>query len=91
MTRPNIEGINKRLDASLNNSQNPHSCFCWDITLCLAYISSLEAKVEKMQKALEEIQEGAGPFSMDQLTHAENTIDAMKGFARQALENTEDK
>ena len=32
-------------------------------------------------EALEEIGEGKGPYSRDQLTYAENTIDAMKALA----------
>ena len=35
--------------------------------------------------ALEEIAEGAGPYSMDPLQHASNTIEAMKELARAAL------
>ena len=36
-------------------------------------------------KVLEEIQLGRGPYSRAQLTHAENTIDAMKELARTAI------
>lgn len=39
----------------------------------------------RYKTALEEIAKGEGPFSMDQLTHAGNTIDAMKGLAIEAL------
>lgn len=35
--------------------------------------------------ALEEIAEGAGPFSQDPLEHAANTIEAMKELARAAI------
>jgi len=35
--------------------------------------------------ALEEISKGVGPFSQDHLTHAKNTIEAMKGLARAAI------
>ncbi len=40
---------------------------------------------EALVRALEEIAEGAGPFSRDPLTHAENCIDDMKERARAAL------
>ena len=43
---------------------------------------------EKMRKALQEISLGAGPFSEDPLTHASNTIEAMKDLAKAALEGT---
>ena len=39
--------------------------------------------------ALQEIAKGEGPFSRDPLTHAENTIEAMKEIARLALEQAE--
>ena len=43
-----------------------------------------EAKYD-MYEALQEIAEGKGRYSMDKLTHAENTIDAMKELATKAL------
>ena len=36
-------------------------------------------------KALEKIEKGEGPFSIDPLTHAINTIEAMKAIATDAL------
>lgn len=35
--------------------------------------------------ALREIAKGAGPYSRDPLTHASNTIDAMRAIAKDAL------
>lgn len=45
-----------------------------------------EGQITRYREALTEIAEGKGPFSRDPLTHASNTIDAMKELARQALE-----
>jgi len=39
----------------------------------------------RLEEALREIAKGAGPYSMDRLTHAENCIDAMKELAEAAL------
>ncbi len=41
-----------------------------------------------MRQALEEIAIGQGPFSIDQLKHASNTIEAMKDLAKAALEGS---
>lgn len=38
-----------------------------------------------MLAALEEIAKGAGPYSRDPLTHAENCIDSMKALAAAAI------
>ena len=38
-----------------------------------------------MYEALEKISEGKGAFSLDHLTHAENTIESMKNTAIEAL------
>ena len=55
-------------------------------------LNAVEATVSKrinpLIKALEEIAEGAGPYSRDPLTHAENTIEAMKEIAKNALDET---
>lgn len=48
-------------------------------------IKKLESKTEMYRKALEQIQEGRGPFSNDQLEFASNTIEAMKELAMEAL------
>ena len=40
---------------------------------------------EELVAALKEIARGEGPFSLDPLTHASNTIEAMKTIARAAL------
>lgn len=45
-----------------------------------------QLKIQIMADALREISEGAGPFSMDPLTHAGNCIDSMKERAVEALE-----
>ena len=50
-----------------------------------AKIDRIEAVNGELLAALEEIAEGAGPFSMDPLTHAGNTIEAMKEIARAAI------
>lgn len=50
----------------------------------LAVIGALEGR-DALVKALEEIAKGQGAFSRDPLTHASNTIDDMKGLAREAL------
>lgn len=52
-------------------------------------IAYLTSEVERLRAALEEISEGRGPFSSDQLTFATDTIEAMKELARAAL-RTED-
>ena len=43
--------------------------------------------VAPLVDALEEIQKGEGEFSLDHLTHANNTIENMKSIAKKALEN----
>ena len=45
----------------------------------------LKTEVDKYHAALTEIQKGEGPFSVDHLTHASNTIDAMKELATDAI------
>jgi hypothetical protein len=49
-----------------------------DILFLLAYC-------KQMREALEEIKLGRGPFDRDPHTHANNTIEAMKGEAMNAL------
>lgn len=48
-------------------------------------INALREENARLRAALEEITLGAGPFSRDHLTHASNTIEAMKEIARSAL------
>lgn len=48
-----------------------------------------EAALARCRSALETISKGEGPFSRDHLTHAENTIEAMKRTAREALATAE--
>lgn len=43
------------------------------------------AEVERLREALVEISKGAGPFSRDPLTFAQNCIDSMKQTAQDAL------
>ena len=43
------------------------------------------AEVERLEGVLREIAKGEGPFSMDHMTHASNTIDAMRKLATDAL------
>lgn len=50
--------------------------------------NELRAEVRRLRAALQEISIGRGPFSRDPLTHADNTIEAMKGVATQALAST---
>lgn len=49
----------------------------------------LIAAAPDLLDALREIAKGEGGFSLDQLTHAQNTIEAMKGLARAALAKVE--
>ena len=46
-------------------------------------------KIAVMEEALREIALGRGPHSRDQLIHAENTIEAMKQRAKEALVRVE--
>jgi hypothetical protein len=48
-------------------------------------LKEAEAREAKLREALEQIGEGAGPFSRDPLEHAANCIKAMKRIARDAL------
>lgn len=47
--------------------------------------ATLIASAPDMLAALEQIAKGEGPFSTDQLTHASNTIAAMKAAAEKAI------
>jgi len=42
-------------------------------------------ELQRLREALKEISKGEGAYSRDRLTHAENTIRAMKDLARDAL------
>ena len=46
-------------------------------------------KVTLLREALRQITERKGAFSLDRLTHAENTIEAMAGIAEDALAATD--
>ena len=66
----------------------PEGCSCHAPVLLIKWherANKAEARAERMEAALIEIQEGAGPFSRDPLQHASNTIEAMKKLAREAL------
>lgn len=41
--------------------------------------------IKRLEEILEEISIGSGPYSMDRLTHASNTIEAMKQLAKDGL------
>ena len=47
--------------------------------------ATLMALAPKMYEALQKIAEGKGAYSMDRLTHAENTIEDMKTLAQEVL------
>ncbi len=47
-----------------------------------------EASLAVAREALAEIAEGAGPYSLDALEHASNTIEAMQSAATEALSRT---
>ena len=51
-----------------------------------AEVAELRERVKKLEEKLNLITEGAGPYSMDPLQHAANTIEAMKKLAQEALE-----
>ena len=53
-------------------------------------LDSMLRVVRQMREALAEIAQGRGAYSRDQLTHAENCIEAMKALARAALALTVD-
>ena len=46
----------------------------------------LKEENTRLRAALAEIEEGKGPYSRDQLTHASNVIESMKAIAHAALE-----
>jgi len=48
-------------------------------------VCKAESLLAKCREALEEIKLGAGPYSMDPMEHASNTIEAMKELANKAL------
>lgn len=48
--------------------------------------NKLVAKLEMCETALREITKGRGAYSRDQLTHASNTIEDLKGLAQAALD-----
>lgn len=50
-------------------------------------MEDLEANQAILIAALREIAKGEGPFSLDPLTHAANTIEAMKDTAKRALDS----
>ena len=52
-------------------------------------VADLMAAAPGLLDALKEIAKGEGPFSTDHMTHAENTIDAMKAIAVEAIANAE--
>lgn len=52
----------------------------------LDIIAKLKADNDRLREALQEVAKGEGPFSRDQLTHAQNTIEAMKEIALNALQ-----
>jgi len=54
-------------------------------------LAALYAAAPAMLEALKEISRGAGPFSRDPLTHADNCIDAMKALALEAIAKAEGK
>ncbi len=67
-----------RIPVTGEDRENPWEA---NAALIVRAVNSHDALV----RALEEIAEGAGPFSRDPLTHAENCIDDMKERARAAL------
>lgn len=50
-----------------------------------AEIARLQDEVARLRSYMTEIAKGEGPFSRDQLTHAYNTINAVKQLATDAL------
>ena len=55
---------------------------------CAGDMGVLLTEVRRLREALQEISIGRGPYSRDPLTHADNTIDAMKAVALGALDGT---
>src|SRR3990167_11034108 len=53
------------------------------------YCERLNVANARLIEALKEISEGKGRYSMDKLTHAENTIQDMKEIAKQAITKVE--
>ena len=51
----------------------------------IADLTARLAAAPDMLEALGEIEKGVGAFSMDSLTHAENTIENMKSIATEAI------
>ena len=47
--------------------------------------AALRKRADRLEAALEEILKGEGAFSRDQLEHAINVIESVKGIARRAL------
>ena len=59
-----------------------------------ALLKALKLKLDAydgLLEALEKIAEGKGRFSMDRLTHAENTIEDMKELAKSASAKAQEK
>ncbi len=86
MTTPTEEEIAEALrlaDATVADPI-PGDTLGWTRILAAA-LSASQAERDRYRKALEEVSIGAGPFSRDPLTHASNTIEAMKDIAKQAL------
>lgn len=56
-----------------------------DTAAVLGYADDLEAEVERLTKALREVEKGQGPYNRDPLEHASNVIEHMQSVAREAL------
>lgn len=86
-TRAAAEEINRYATDRLTNQENL-TLDSDEIAAIIARHASKEN--DALRTALREIQKGEGPFSRDHITHAENTIEAMKGLARTALGLSQD-